>query len=77
MKSDTCREKLKGKREVHRRSDVGKSGNSQAAKGVHSAAVLYGLAFVLCPYHLLYDSVTSNTTILKARMGENVLQSSA
>ncbi len=53
MKSDTCREKLKGKREVYRRSDGRqelrsciRSGISQAANGVHSAVVLYGLAFV-------------------------------
>ena len=53
MKSDTCREKLKGKREVYRRSDGRqelrsciRSEISQAANGVHSAMVLYGLAFV-------------------------------
>ena len=53
MKSDTCREKPKGKREVYRRSDGRqelqsciRSGISQAANGVHSAMVLYGLAFV-------------------------------
>ena len=53
MKSDTCREKLKGKREVYRQSDGRqelrsciRSGISQAANGVHSAAVLYGLASV-------------------------------
>ena len=51
MKSDTCRAKLKGKREVHRQSDGRqelrsciRSGISQAANGVHSAVVLYGLA---------------------------------
>ena len=53
VKSDTCREKPKGKREVYRRSDGRqelrsciRSGISQAANGVHSAMVLYGLAFV-------------------------------
>ena len=53
MKSDTCREKLKGKREVYRRIDGRqelrsciRSGISQAANGVNSAVVLYGLAFV-------------------------------
>ena len=53
MKSDRCREKLKGKREVYRRSggrqelrSCIRSGISQAANGVHSAAVLYGLASV-------------------------------
>ena len=53
MKSDTSREKLKGKREVYRRSDGRqrlrsciRSGISRAANGVHSAAALYGLAFV-------------------------------
>ena len=53
MKSDTCREKLKGKREVYRRSDGRqelqsciRSRISQAANGVHSAVMLYGLAFV-------------------------------
>ena len=53
MKSDTCREKPKGKTEVYRRSDGRqelrsciRSGISQAANGVHSAVVLYGLAFV-------------------------------
>ena len=52
MRSDTCREKLKGKREVYRRIDGRqelqcciRSGISQAANGVHSAAALYGLAF--------------------------------
>ena len=53
MKSEMCREKLKGNREVYRQSD-GKqelqscicSGVSQAANGVHSAVVFYGLAFV-------------------------------
>ena len=53
MKSDTYREKLKGKREVYRRSDGRqelrsciRSGISQAANGVPSAVVLYGLASV-------------------------------
>ena len=53
MKSDTYREKLKGKREVYRRSDGRQelqsctcSGISQAANGVHTAVMLYGLAFV-------------------------------
>ena len=53
MKSDTCKENLKGKREVYRRSDGRqelrsfiRSGISRAANGVHSAAALYGLAFV-------------------------------
>ena len=53
MKSDTCREKLKGKREVYRRIDGRqelrsciRSGISQAANGVNSAVVLNGLAFV-------------------------------
>ena len=52
MRSDTCREKLKGKREVYRRIDGRqelqcciRSGISQAANGVHSAVVLYGFAF--------------------------------
>ena len=54
MKSDTCREKLNGKREVCRRGDGRqklrsciRSGISQAANGVHSAMLLYGLAFVI------------------------------
>ena len=53
MKSDTCREKLKGKREVYRRSDGRqelrsfiRSGISRASSGVHLAAALYGLAFI-------------------------------
>ena len=53
MRSYTCRQKLKGKREVYRRSDGRqelrsciRSGISRAASGVHSAAALYGLAFV-------------------------------
>ena len=53
MKFDTCREKLKCKREVYRRSDgmqelrsCIRSRISQAASGVHSDAVFYGLAFV-------------------------------
>ena len=53
VKSDTSRERLKGKREVYRRGDCRqelrsciRSGISQAANGVHSAVVLYGLAFV-------------------------------
>ena len=53
MKSDTCGEKLKGKREVYHRSDGGQelrscipSGISQAASGVHSAVLLSGIAFV-------------------------------
>ena len=52
MKSDTCREKLKGKREMYRLCDGRqelrsciRSGISQAANGVYSAVVLYGLAF--------------------------------
>ena len=51
VKSDTCREKLKGKREVYRRNDGRqelrsciRSGISQAASGVPSAVVLYGFA---------------------------------
>ena len=47
MKSDTCREKPKGKEEVYRRSDGRqelrsciRSGISQAASAVHSAAAL-------------------------------------
>ena len=53
MKSDTCREKLKGNREVYRRSDGRqelrsciRSRISQAANGGRSAVMLYGLAFV-------------------------------
>ena len=53
MKSNTCREKPKGKREVYRRSDGRQElrscirrGILQAANGVHSAVVLYGLTFV-------------------------------
>ena len=53
MKSDTCREKLKGKREEYCQSDGRqelrsciRSGISQAANGVHSAVVLYGFDFV-------------------------------
>ena len=53
MKSDTCREKLKGKKEVYGRSDGRqelrsriRSGISQAAIRVHSAVVLYSLTFV-------------------------------
>ena len=53
MKSDMCRERLKSKREVYSQSE-GKqelqscirSGISQAANGVHSAVVLYGLDFI-------------------------------
>ena len=53
VKSDTCREELKGKRDVYHQND-GKQelqscmrrGISQAANGVHSAVVLNGLAFV-------------------------------
>ena len=47
MKSDTCREQLKGKRAVYRRSggrqelrSCIRSGISQAASAVHSAAAL-------------------------------------
>ena len=53
MNSNTCSEKLKSKREVYRRSDGRQelrscicSGISQAANGVHTAVMLYGLAFV-------------------------------
>ena len=53
MKSDTCREKLKGKREVYHQSDGMQeyrscicSGISLAANGVPSTVVLYGLVFV-------------------------------
>ena len=53
MKSDMCREKLKGKREVSCQNDGRQelrscidSRISQAANGVHSVVVLYGLAFV-------------------------------
>ena len=53
QESDTRKEKLKGRREVYRRSDGRqelwsciRSGISQATNGVHSAVVLYGLAFV-------------------------------
>ena len=53
VKSDTCKKKLKVKREVYRGSDVRqelrsciRSGISQVANGVHSAVVLYGLAVV-------------------------------
>ena len=53
MKSDTCREKLKGKREVNLRSDGRqelrsciRSGISRTANGVHSAVLLSGIAFV-------------------------------
>ena len=53
MKSDTCREKLKSKREVYRQSDGRqelrsciRSGISQAASGVHSAVLLYDVTFV-------------------------------
>ena len=52
MKSDTCREKPKGKMEVYRQSDDRqelrsciRSGISWAANAVHPAAALYGLAF--------------------------------
>ena len=54
MKSDMCREKLKGKREVSCQNDGRQelrscidSRISQAANGVHSVVVLYGLAFLL------------------------------
>ena len=50
MKSDTCREKLKGKREVYHQSDGMQeyrscicSGISLAANGVPSTVVLFGL----------------------------------
>ena len=53
MKPDRRIEKQQGKREVNRRSDGRqelrsciRSRMSQAANGVHSAVVLYGLAFV-------------------------------
>ena len=53
VKSDTCREKLKGKREAYCWSDSRqelrsciRSRISQAANGVHSAVVLYGLTFI-------------------------------
>ena len=53
MKSYTCREKLKGKREVYRHNDCRqelrsciRSGISHAANGVNSAVMLYGFIFV-------------------------------
>ena len=62
MKSDTCTEKLKGKREVYRQSDSSqeyrsctRSGISQVASGVHSAVVLYGLAFVFFCFFLFQN----------------------
>ena len=66
MKSDTCREKLKGKRELYRRSDGRqelrsciRSGISQAANGVHSAVVLYGLDFIFSERSKLHCSELS------------------
>ena len=71
VKSDTCREKLKGKREVYRRSDGRqelrsciRSGISRAANGVNSAAVLYGLAFVFSERAELH---CSDLCVLKRR----------
>ena len=53
VKSDMCKEKLQGKREVYRRSDDRqelpsciRSGISQAANGVYSAVMLHGFAVV-------------------------------
>ena len=64
MKSNTCREKPKGEREVYRRSDGRqelrfciRSGISHAASGVHSALVLYGLAFVSSFFHHCYGTL--------------------
>ena len=52
MKSDTCREKLKGKREVYRRSDGRqesrsciRSGISQVVNRVHSPVVSLSFFF--------------------------------
>ena len=66
MRSDTCREKLKGKREMYRRSDGRQelrscihSGISRAANGVHSAAALYGFAFVFAERAELHFSELS------------------
>ena len=64
MKSDTCREKLRGKREVYRLCDGRQelrscihSGISQAANDVHPAVVLYGLAFVFF-LHLISGQIS-------------------
>ena len=66
MKSDTCREKLKGKREKYHRSDGRQelrscipNAISQAANGVHSAVVLYGLSFVFSERAKLHCSKLS------------------
>ena len=66
MKSDKCREKLKGKREVYHHSDCRQelrscisSGILQAANGVYSAVVLYGLSFVSSVRAELYCSELS------------------
>ena len=71
MKSDTCREKLKGKREVYRRSDGRqelrsciRSGISQAANGVHSVLVSNGLAFVSSERAQLHYSELSAVGLL-------------
>ena len=63
MKFDKCREKPKGKREVHRRSDGRqelrsciRSGISQAAIAVHLAVALYGLAFFLLSFSYCFFS---------------------
>ena len=74
MKSDTCREKLKGKREVYRRSDGRqelrsciRSGISQAASRAHSAVVLYGLAFVFSERAELHCSELSAVDLFVPR----------
>ena len=66
MKSDTCREKLKGNREVYRRSDGRqelrsciRSRISQAANGVHLAVALLGLTFVSLEWIMLHRSEPS------------------
>ena len=66
VKSDTCKEKLKGKREVYRRSDGRqelrsciRSRISQAANGVHLAVALLGLTFVSLEWIMLHRSEPS------------------
>ena len=66
MKSDTCREKLKGRREVYHQSDGRHELLScihsrilQAANGVDSAGVLCGLVFVSSEQAELHHSEPS------------------
>ena len=73
VKSDTCRAKLKGKREVYRRSDGRQelrfcipSGISQAAHGVHSAVVYYGLALGFFLFFFFLSQNEPSCTVLNS-----------